>query len=101
MKSKLILVTIFLLVGILKADQFKIVYRSGESIYNVSYSKVQIKNNEDRVLFQGYTDKYGRITISLQNGNYQGRVYYRKRWWKVDFPVDGTPSLRRIQISPE
>ena len=101
MKSKLILITIFLLVGIIKADQFKIVYRSGESIYNVSYSKVQIDNNEGQRLFEGYTDKYGRITISLQNGNYQGRVYYRKRWWKVDFPVDGRPTLKRVHISPE
>ena len=101
MKSKCILFIIFLFVGISRADQFKIVYRSGESIYSVSYSKVQITNDEDRVLFQGYTDKYGRITISLQNGHYRGRVYYRKRWWQVDFPVDGRPMLKRIQISPE
>ena len=101
MNRKHILFVIFLFVGILRADQFKIVYRSGESIYNVSYSKVQIDNNEGQRLFEGYTDKYGRITISLQNGNYQGRVYYRKRWWKVDFPVDGRPTLKRVQISPE
>jgi hypothetical protein len=101
MKSKCILFIIFLFVGISRADQFKIIYRSGESIYNVSYSKVQVTNSEGQSLFRGYTDKYGRITISLQNGNYQGRVYYRKRWWNVDFPVDGRPTLKRIQISPE
>ncbi len=81
------------------ADRFQILLKKAKYDEYVSYAKVRIVGNKDKnKKFEGYTDKYGRIVINYRHGKYTGSVYYRKRWWKVDFIFDGRKNIKKVYI---
>lgn len=86
---------LFLIVSLLAdtawADIFQLVDRN--SGYYVSYAPLYINSK-----LQGYTDKYGRIKISLPAGNYQGQVEYQRRRKNITLPIDGSAQLKVINV---
>lgn len=95
-----IILTIFLLiiiVNIAYADQFQIKYRSESDEFYVAYSSVRIID-ENEVIFEGYTDKYGRITINLPHREYDGEVFYREQCRSISLNIDGSEYLKVIYV---
>lgn len=95
-----IILTIFLLiiiVNIAYADQFQIKYRSESDKFYVAYSSVRIIH-ENEMIFEGYTDKYGRITINLPHREYDGEVFYREQWRSISLNIDGSEYLKVIYV---
>jgi len=72
-----------------KADQFRFKERKGQDdTLDVSYASVKALRG-GTVLFQGKTDKYGRIVINLPNGKYITEVTVGKEKKIVEVQIDG------------
>jgi len=97
--TRIILTTFLLIiiVNIAYADQFQIKYRSESDVFYVAYSAVRIIN-ENEVIFEGFTDKYGRITINLPHEEYDGEVFYREQWRSISLNIDGSEYLKVIYL---
>jgi hypothetical protein len=99
--NKIALLFFFLLTfgSMAHADQYQFLKRNGNETYYVSYSKVLVYNTNNEETFVGYTDKYGRISINLPQGNYSNsRVWYRERWWSVRLVVDNSAELKKTYL---
>lgn len=94
---KIVLLLMFV-VNVAYADKFQIKYRSGDDWFYVAYSSVKIVD-EERTIFEGFTDKYGRITINLPNKNYNGEVFYRREWRRIRLNIDGSEKLKVIFLN--
>jgi len=97
---KKIILFAFLLVSIVNfvhADYFQIVFRSNGDRINVVYAEVKVISG-DKVVFEGYTDKYGRVVINLPHKEYEGQVFFRKQWRKIRIIIDGSDNLKVIYI---
>lgn len=99
-RTALLTMSLFLLtfISIAHADHFQFLYSSGDATYYVSYSNIRAFDANNKWVFNGYTDYYGRIIINLSNGYYTGRVYYLNRWWNVWLVIDGSKELKRIYL---
>lgn len=97
--KKIILFSLLLvlIVNFVHADYFQIVFRRNGDRVNVAYAEIKVFD-EDKVLFEGYTDKYGRIAINLQHKEYEGQIFFRKKWRKIRFKIDGSENLKVIYI---
>ena len=72
------------------ADQFQIREANGNAKTDLGYAAVKVMGPQGNVLFEGRTDKYGRISINkLQNKTYEAVVTFGSRTAKVDLPVTG------------
>ena len=66
----------------------------------MTHSSVKIYNNQKEVIFNGYTDAYGRISINIYNhGTYKGEVVYRKKTWNVIIVINGSKQLKTIYLN--
>lgn len=83
------------------SNKFQIVYTKDTYEYKVAYSSVEIYNNNKGIILKGYTDKYGRISIKLPVGSYQGIVYYNSQKWKVTFLIDQNEKLKTLNLKVE
>jgi hypothetical protein len=89
-----------ILIGVVSsawADQFQIREAKGTAKADVGYATVRVMNGAT-VRFEGRTDKYGRITLSLPNGKYQAAVIAGSRNASVDLVVDGDKKLKEALI---
>ena len=93
---KIALLLMFI-VNVVYADQFQIKYRSNDDWFYVAYSSVKIVD-EERTVFEGYTDQYGRITINLPHGDYNGEIFYREEWRRIRLNIDGSEELKVIYL---
>lgn len=93
---KIVLLLMFI-VNVAYADKFQIKYRSGDDWFYVAYSSVRIDDGE-RTIFEGFTDKYGRITINLPHREYNGEVFYRREWRRIRLNIDGSERLKVIYL---
>lgn len=59
-----------------------------------SYSRVEIDNK-----LIGYTDMYGRIKVSLPNGEYRCSVAYFGHPFEINLSITGDVKLKRIELS--
>ncbi len=96
---KIILLSLLLvlIVNFVHADYFQIVFRSNDVRVNVAYAEIKVFDG-DKVVFEGYTDKYGRIVINLPQGEYEGQVFFRKKWRKITLTIDGSENLKVVYI---
>lgn len=86
-----ILFAVLLMFGVISsnADQFRFKDRIGkDDTLDVSYASVKALRG-GTVLFQGKTDKYGRIVINLPNGKYTTEVTVGKEKKIVEIQIDG------------
>jgi len=99
--NKIILVILFIFIVCVvfcSADYFQIIYRSPEGYtYYVEYSSVQVLFGDD-VVFEGYTDGYGRITIDINDGIYSAIIYYKEARKIDNLEINGGPDLKTIEI---
>jgi hypothetical protein len=89
-----------ILIGVVSsawADQFQIREAKGTAKADVGYATVKVMDG-GAVRFEGRTDKYGRITLSLPNGKYQAAVVSGSRNASVDLVVDGDKKLKEALI---
>jgi hypothetical protein len=85
------LFAVLLMFGVVSsnADQFRFKERKGkDDTLDVSYASVKALRS-GTVLFQGKTDKYGRIVINLPNGRYITEVTVGKEKKIVEVQIDG------------
>jgi len=101
-KNKIALLAFFLLAfgSAAHADKFQFYYLSdGDSLY-VSYSVVKVFDGTKEV-FKGYTDKYGRITIQLDNGTYEVIAEYRKMQLKSSLVIRGSRTVKKLFLKEQ
>lgn len=96
-KIILLALLLVLIVNFAHADYFQIVFKSNGDQIKVAYAEVKVIDGND-VVFEGYTDKYGRIVINLPHKEYEGQVFFRKKWRKIKFKIDGSDNLKVIYI---
>lgn len=80
MKKITVLLIFFLLtISEIHADRFQLIFRESEArSYNISYSSIKILDGNNNILFNGVTDKYGRITVNInRTGTFKCVAYYR------------------------
>ena len=80
-------------------NQYQFIYESRDGWYYVSYSKVEVFDTDSKRVFEGLTDKFGRIAVNLSNSHYKGQVHYSDTLWTVQLNVDGTGGLNKIYIN--
>lgn len=49
---------------------------------------------------RGRTDRYGRMTVSLPNGTYQGNIVYRDKHYSISVEITGARDLRKVTLKP-
>lgn len=90
MKKLLFLAVALLIVPpIAHADYFQIFDRS--SPYYIQYAPVSVMGQ-----FYGYTDMYGRISLGLPLGTYDGEIAYGDQRRRIHFRIDGSQYLKRL-----
>lgn len=89
---KLILLSIAIALSVTSvafADSFQIIER--EHQFYVAYAPVYIDSK-----LHGHTDRYGRIDITLPNGEYSGEVGYRGQRKNIKITIDGSQEQKVI-----
>ena len=89
-----------ILIGVVSsawADQFQVREAKGTAKADVGYATVRVMDG-GAVRFEGRTDKYGRFTLGLPNGEYQATVIIGSRNASVDLVVDGDKKLKEALI---
>ena len=81
--------------GIASADQFRVREKKGNETFDMPYAKVRISSAPG---FEGWTDKYGRITVSLPNGSYTAEVCRAGTTNHVNLAIDGQNTLKTVHV---
>jgi len=98
MKKNFFITLLLIIIAIFAyADYFQIIIKSDNDMIYVAYAAVKVIDG-DKVVFEGYTDKYGRIIINLPHREYEGKVLYRKQWRKIRLNIDGSENLKVIYL---
>jgi hypothetical protein len=84
--------------GLANADQFQFQYRQGNETYYPSYSNVRVYDANKYEVFNGYLDKFGRVSINLSNGAYDCSVYYIGKLRNTQLHISGSTKLRTIDL---
>ena|SRR2546429_5510038 len=82
----------------LQRDLFQLVQRTGAETFYVGYSPVTVRDAQGRTVFEGSTDKYGRIRIDLPKGSYRAEVLYRDQRWTLTLTAEGTHQLKTLTL---
>lgn len=83
--------------GIAPADQFRVREKKGNETFDLPYARVRIWNG-NAPTFEGWTDKYGRITINLPNGPYTAEVCRASTTNHVNLAIDGQNTLKTVHV---
>jgi hypothetical protein len=83
--------------GIASADQFRVREKKGNETFDLPYARVRIWNGNTPT-FDGWTDKYGRITINLPNGSYTAEVCRAGKTNHVNLAIDGQNTLKTVHV---
>src|SRR5215471_4955986 len=97
--KKLIASLVFLIVFIsqIHADRFQLFFRDASGSYAISYASVKIFDANDRVVFDGVTDKYGRVNVGLNTqGNMKCVISYRGSQYQKEITVKHCDDLTPI-----
>ena len=79
------------------ADKFQFRQRSNGDTYYTSYATVRVRRG-NAILFNGRTDKYGRITISLPSGQYDVEVGSSRGLATLHLTLDGQIQLKTVDL---
>lgn len=79
------------------ADQFQIREKKGREAFDLPYAKVRVvKGTEPK--FEGRTDKYGRITVTLSKGSYIAQVTSGNKTKSVPITIDDQNTLKTVYL---
>ena len=81
------------------ADTFQLLHKSGQATYRVANARIVVFDSEDDARFEGYTDRQGRVLLTLPNGIYTARVVYRQATWCVTMRVTGDREVRDLMLA--
>src|SRR6266516_7671355 len=86
------------LVSYTYADEYQIKEQRVNGKYDLPFAAVIVKQN-NAVVFNGRTDKLGRISISLPTGPYRAEIQdFDKVWRSVNITVDGTSTIKVVDV---
>ena len=98
MKTLVYLVAICgLSTGVAPADQLRVREKKGNETFDMSYAKVRILK-QGTLSFEGWTDKYGRITVNLPNGTYTAEVCRGGTTNRTNVAIDGQGALKTLHV---
>jgi uncharacterized protein YqiB (DUF1249 family) len=80
------------------ADFFQFVYKEGKNEWYVSVSTVIVYDNNNKKLFSGNTDRYGRLKISLAKGTYRCVITYNQKTYTTNLTIDQSNNLKKIAV---
>lgn len=85
----------FGLVSLAQADQFVLKLARGDDAVVLSLATVRV-TRDATVVFEGRTDRLGRITVNLPPGQFQAAVIWGGRNLVVLLTVNGQPQLKTV-----
>ena len=78
-----------------RADQLQIKQAMNGMVASASYARVEIRKGDAKV-FEGRTDKYGRLTVALPQGDYQATVTAGSTTQKAEVRITGEKGLKQV-----
>jgi hypothetical protein len=82
------------------ADFFQFVYKDGGSEWYVTVSQILVYDSNNRKLFSGNTDRFGRIQVVLAKGTYRCVILYNKKSFTINITIDQSTKLKKITVNP-
>lgn len=79
------------------ADQFRIREKKDREGYDLPYAKVRVLKGKEPI-FEGRTDKYGRITVKLSKGSYIAEVTNGSTTKSVAITIDDQDALKTVYL---
>lgn len=80
------------------ADNFQITYAQGKARYSAGYTSVKVFNTQNRLVFNGATDRYGRIIITLPIGSYRVEVSLKSGTVRRNVVINNSRVFRNIDL---
>jgi hypothetical protein len=85
----------------LRADDFQIYFQEGNGFNLVSYVAIKLLDGRNNaVLFSGYTDKFGRVSINIRPGSYTGKMSIRNKWYSFQLTIDNSRGVKKLYVRP-
>ena len=81
------------------ADSFQIYFRELKGERLISGVEVKIFDGQNKIVYRGYADGYGRIHPRIKNGNYTMEVSYYRQRCRTTIVLDGTKAVKKIILS--
>ncbi len=83
----------------LRADDFQIYFQEGNTFNIVSYEAIKLLDGRNNsVLFSGYTDKFGRVSIKAGPGTYTGKMSIRNKWYSFQLVIDNSRGVKKLYV---
>ena len=98
MKNICIAVALMFAANVALADQFQFSIGSGSSGAYASYAGVRILTSDNKEVFKGFTDRFGRVSIAVPPGQYQAVVVMQGKEMKTPLRLTGASGLRPIAL---
>ena len=80
-----------------QADQFHLARTKDGATADVAFATVKIVNG-NQTRFEGKTEKYGRITVDVPNGQYDAVVIQGTVKTQVRLTIDGQKPLKHVEV---
>ena len=96
---KAYILTILLIISfnvISYADSFQFYYKTTSSSVYAAYQSIKLYNTGNKLVFSGFTDKFGRIAIKLPPGNYSCIILYQKKEYKLIVTIDNRSDFKMV-----
>ena len=79
------------------ADQFHLTRTNASGTADMAYATVRLVNGATTT-FEGKTDKFGRITVNMPNGEYDAAVIQGATKAKARLTIDGQKTLKEVEV---
>ena len=96
-----LILLLLLMSGTALADNFQIAFLQGTSSSYIAYSSVRVFDRNNKQVFTGSTDKYGRIIVNnLANGSYWIVIDFRGKGCRKAIAIDHGTAFKIINLVP-
>lgn len=97
MKAYLLTILLIIAFNVLSyADSFQFYYKTTSSSVYAAYQSIKLHNTNSKLVFSGFTDKFGRIAIKLRPGRYNCTVVYQKKEYKMTVTIDNKSDFKMV-----
>ena len=98
MKKLCLALAIMLTANVALADQFQFSIGSGSTGTYAAYASVRIITSDNREVFKGFADRFGRVSIGVPPGQYQAVVVMQGREMRAPLRLTGASGLKPITL---
>ena len=98
MKNLCLALATILIADVALADQFQFSIGSGSNGTYASYASVRILTSDNREVFKGFADRFGRVAIAVPPGQYQAVVVTQGREMRAPVRLTGANGLKPITL---